>query len=71
MLGEDGQPDPMKSPWFSQEMRHDQFPCVFEKGCRPSLIISTLEALAVLMALKVLYKVDAGQRRKKVLVMST
>ena len=47
VLGEDGQPDPKKSPWFSLEIRQDQFPWVFEKGRRPSLIISTLEALAV------------------------
>ena len=25
VLGEDGQPDPMKSPWFSLEIRHDSF----------------------------------------------
>ena len=47
------------------------FPWVFEKGGRPSLIILTLEALAVQMALKVFYKEDVGPRRKKVLVMPT
>ena len=44
---------------------------MFEKGGRPSLIISTLEALAVLVALKVFYPEDARGCRRKVLVMPT
>ena len=71
VLGEDGQPDPKRSPWFSLEIRHDQFPWVSEKGGKPSLIIATLEALAVLMALKVFYGEGTRQRRTKVLVMPT
>ena len=71
VLGEDGQPDLKRSPWFSLEIRHDQFQWVFEKGGKPSLIISTLEALAVLMALKVFYGESPRQRRTKVLVMPT
>ena len=39
------------SSWFSLEIRKYEFPWVFEKGERPSLIISTLEALAILVAL--------------------
>ena len=38
VLGEDGQPDPKRSPWFSLEIRHDQFPWVFEKGGKPSFL---------------------------------
>ena len=64
VLGEDGRPDPKKSPWFSLEIRR-----VFEKGGKPSLIISTLEALAVLMALKVFCGEVTRQHRTKVLVM--
>ena len=65
VLGEDGPPDLKKSPWFTFEIQQAQFPCVFEKGSRPSLIISTSEAL------KVFHREDAEQRRKQVLVMPT
>ena len=69
--GEDGQPDPKKSLWFGLEIRHDQFPWVLENGGKPSLIISTLEALAVLMSLKVFDGEGTRQRRTKALVMPT
>ena len=34
--------------WFSMEIRQDEWPWVFEKSSKPSLLISSLEALAVL-----------------------
>ena len=41
----EGKLDPWLSPWFSYELTRTD-PWIFEKGDQPSLIISTLEALA-------------------------
>ena len=43
------------SRWFSHETTRDEWSWVFEKSSKPALVISTLEALAVLIALKVYY----------------
>ena len=48
----EGDLSPWASQWFSLEITREDFPWVFEKGDRPSLVISTLEALAILVALK-------------------
>ena len=48
----DGNLSPWHSQWFSFEVTREDFPWIFEKGQRPSLVISTLEALAILIALK-------------------
>ena len=45
----DGNLDPWLSQWFSLEVTIEEFPWIFEKG---QLVISTLEALAMLVALK-------------------
>ena len=45
VLDENGAPDPWRSPWFSIEVTQEEWPWVYEKGGRPALIISTLEAL--------------------------
>ena len=50
-----GVPDPWLSPWFSVDITPEVLPWVYEKGGKPSLIISTLEALAVLVSLKMFY----------------
>ena len=50
------------SRWFSHEITRDEWPWVFEKSSKPALVISTLEALAVLVALKVYY----GEERRTV-----
>ena len=42
--------DVKASRWFSHEITRDEWPRVFEKSSKPALIISTLEALAVLVA---------------------
>ena len=44
--------DPWCSDWFSLEISKEDFPWIFEKGDKPSLVISTLEALAILISLK-------------------
>ena len=43
---------PWLSSWFSLEITRKDFPWIFEKGNRPSLVMSTLEAFAMLVALK-------------------
>ena len=44
--------DPSLSYWFSLEITKEDFLWFFEKGDKPSLVISTLEALAILVSLK-------------------
>ena len=44
--------DKSKSRWFSLEITKEKWPWVYYKGDRPALVISTLEALAVLVSLK-------------------
>ena len=44
--------DPWCSDWFSLEISKEDFPWISEKGDKPSLVISTLEALAILISLK-------------------
>ena len=48
----DGRLDLKASPWFSLESLEDEWPWVFAKSRKSSLVISTLEALAVLVGLK-------------------
>ena len=47
------------------EIKRNDFPWIFEKGDRPSLVNSTLEALAILVALKLRFgeAPDAGDKR--------
>ena len=49
---EEGKLNPWMSYCFSLEITRQDFPLIFEKGDRPSLIISSLEALARLVAKK-------------------
>ena len=49
----DGTIDVRTSPWFSLEIKEEDFPWVFEKSGKPALVISTLEAHAVLVSLKI------------------
>ena len=44
--------DKSKSRWFSLEITKEKWPWVYYKGDRLALVISTLEALAVLVSLK-------------------
>ena len=56
VLSAAGQPDISISPWFSPEITAQDWPWIFEKGGKPFLIISTCEALAALLALKVFHQ---------------
>ena len=71
VLDADGRPDPWLSPWFSAEITRDLLPWVYEKGDKPSLVISTLEALAVLTALKTFYGDQPRTEKQKVTVAPT
>ena len=71
VLNTRGVPDPWLSPWFSVEITQEVLPWVYEKGGKPSLIISTLEALAVLVSLKMFYGEQPESGKKKVTVAPT
>ena len=51
-VNSEGKIDPSISRWFSLEIRQEEWPWVYAKRQTPALVIVTLEALAVLVALK-------------------
>ena len=51
-LDEEGRPDPWRSPGCSHEITKAEWPWIFERSDKPARVISTIEALAVLMGLK-------------------
>ena len=57
-LDEEGRPDPWRSTWYSLEITRAEWPWVFERGEKPARIMSTIDALAVLMGLKLFHKDD-------------
>ena len=67
-LDEDGRISTWRSSWISLEITREDFPWVFEKGDRPSLIISTLEALALVVALKIRFGQDPDPNEMRVLI---
>ena len=71
VLDQNGTPDPWRSPWFSIEVTEEEWPWVHEKGGRPAPIISTLEALAVLIPLRLSFGGTANQHRSKIMVAPT
>ena len=60
-LDENGSIDQWKSPWFSLEVTSEAR-WIYERGDKPALLVSTLEALAVLMALKLYYGNDPREQ---------
>ena len=56
------------SSWFSLEITREDFPWKFGKGNRPSLVISTLEAFAMLVALKLRFGQDPEPDDTRVLI---
>ena len=61
-LDERGVPDKSRSRWFSLQITKERWPWVYSKGDKPSLIVATLEALAVLIALKAFHENTPGER---------
>ena len=53
---------------FSLEISKEDFPWIFEKGDKPSLVISTLEALAILISLKLRFGDAPDSDDTKVLI---
>ena len=58
-LDEEGRPDPWRSRWYSHEITKAEWPWIFERSDKPARVISTIEALAVLMGLKLFYGDEA------------
>ena len=61
-----GSLDLWSSRWFSLELKRKSWPWVNEKSDKPSLLISTLEALAVLFSLMLFFDDILPQPRTKV-----
>ena len=59
------------SPWYSLEIDMEHFSWVYEKDDRPALVIASLEALAMLLALKAFYGETPTQHRSTVQVLPT
>ena len=49
----------------------EDFPWVYERGDKPALLISTFEALAVLVALKIYYGDESGRNTTSVTLVPT
>ena len=69
--GQDGKIVVRGSRWFSLELNEEEWPWVFARGRKPALIISTLESLAVLVALKLLYGETPRERHTRVQIVPT
>ena len=65
-----GNIDTRLSPWFSVEIRREDWPWIYERDDKPALVISALEALAILIALKLFYG-STNPDPKKVIVAPT
>ena len=61
----------MLSPWFSLVISPEEWPWVFSKSHKASLVISALEALAVLLALKLRYGEVPGRSKERVRIAPT
>ena len=70
-MNSEGKIDPWLSPWFSYELTRTDWLWIFERGDKPSSIISTLEALAVLISLNLFCGDEPKQGRMKVQVVPT
>ena len=65
--GPDGRPDPSQSYWFSEEIRAQDFPWVFKRD-GTARVIATLEALAMLLAVRAFFPDAQRTRRTKLVV---
>ena len=64
-------PGQTRSKWFALETTKEDFPWVYERDNTPSRIISTLEALAVLIRLKIKYGEEPAPHRSRITVSPT
>ena len=70
-VDQSGQVNVKLSRWFSLVITKDEWPWLFEKSSKPALIISTLEALAVVVALKVYYGEEPRKDRSRIRIVAT
>ena len=70
-VDQSGQINVKASKWFSLEITRDEWPWGFERSSKPVLIISTLEAWAVLVALKVYYGETPQGNRSSIRIVPT
>ena len=70
-VNDQGRADPSQSAWFSFEVSPEDFPWFFVRGRKPSQIISTLEALAVLLSLKLFAAKQQEGQRSRVTILPT
>ena len=68
---QDGTLDLWTSRWFSLELKRESWPWVYEISDKPSLLLSTLEALAVLFSLILFFDDIQPEFRTKVQVAPT
>ena len=66
--GPDGRPDPSQSYWFSEEIRAQDFPWVFKRDGKAARVIATLEALAMLLAVRAFFPDAQRTQRTKLVV---
>ena len=69
--GQDGKISLGVPYWFSHEITKHEFPWVFERGDKPSLLISSLDSLAVFIALKLFFPPANEHSRKKISIIPT
>ena len=67
-VGPDGRPDPGHSYWFSEEVTLETFPWVFKKEGKAARVTATLEALAMLLAVRSFFPKSQADRRTKLAV---
>ena len=63
--GPDGRPDPGHSSWLSEEIKPEVFPWVFKREGKAARVIATLEALAMLLAVRAFFPKGQADRRRK------
>ena len=61
-------PDPSQSYWFSEEIRAQDFPWVFKRDGKAARVIATLEALAMLLAVRAFFPDAQRTQRTKLVV---
>ena len=66
-----GKPDTFRSKWFAFEVTMEDFPWICRRDDTPSRVISTLEALGVLVALKLKYGEELPVFRSRITVAQT
>ena len=70
-VDQSGKVNVKSSRWFSLEITRDEWPWIVERSSKPALMISTLEALAVVVALKVYCGETPKKNRSSIRIVPT